>query len=185
MYNSTSFRNVLLTTSILFSLLLIVSCTSSNPVSASPGSLKVSATTHRYYSSTIIDNPRGCPVALWIQTPDSVFVKTIGLWASFDWSIDFLTTWGTVSDGVSGIPDGVTSATRRADGPVTATWDLTGQDKKPVPQGTYEFWIEFSNDSWPSKKSKGTIVIDGTSKTILGDTAGFISDFVGVYTAPK
>jgi hypothetical protein len=128
---------------------------------------------------------------LWIQTPDYDIVRTFALW-SWNFSI-MLADWGTISEPEDSI-DAVTSATLTdTSSVISGVWDLKNYTGKKVPDGTYEFWVEFSEDEYwwqlldtnevyKGKTSWGTITIDGTEKTVSGDTAiPYFGDFTAHY----
>ncbi len=137
--------------------------------------LEITATTKSYGGRFA---PKSCTV-IWIQTPSGEFIRTVGLWARN--YIRHLNTWERISNGDV---DGLSGASRRSHGTINATWDLTGQDDKPVPDGTYEFWIECTEDNGTGRYTSGTIEVNNTSKTVEGATTSVFTKFEAQYIAP-
>jgi len=113
---------------------------------------------------------------IWIQKPDKTFIKTIGKKAQN--YIRYCTLWNSIS---KGDVDGLTGASRSSHGVLTGRWDCTGQDNKPVPNGTYEFWVEMTEANATGKNSFGTITIDGIAKTVKGTETTYLKSFSAVY----
>jgi hypothetical protein len=87
--------------------------------------------------------------AVWIEDADGGFVKT--LYATrftanggYKNRPDSIPVWVERS-GLAGMADvdAITGATPKS-GPLTYTWDLTGADGAPVPDGIYQFFVEGS-----------------------------------------
>jgi len=113
---------------------------------------------------------------MWIQKPDKTFIKTICKKAQN--YIRYCTLWNSIS---KGDVDGLTGASRNSHGVLTGRWDCTGQDNKPVPKGTYEFWVEMTENNATGKNSFGTITIDGIAKTAKGTETTNLKSFSAVY----
>ena len=128
---------------------------------------------------------------IWIQTPDSQFIKTVMVWS--ETGFDFmLRNWRLLS-GItdSGYYDGVTSATRDDHSEdLKASWDCMDTSGTKVPAGTYEYWIEMNehdywwgqvdpNEVYPGKVTKGTIEIDFTNEKL--DTGTAIDNIFDIY----
>ena len=128
---------------------------------------------------------------IWIQTPDSQFIKTLMVWS--ETGFDFmLRNWRLLS-GItdSGYYDGVTSATRDDHSEtLEASWDCTDTNGTKVPAGTYEYWVEMNehdywwgqsdpNEVYPGKVTKGTIEIDFTND--IQDTGTAIANIFDIY----
>jgi hypothetical protein len=120
---------------------------------------------------------------IWIQKPDSTYIKTIYCgFKTFKYSAYFK-TWlkgkgATPAEKLSDL-DAVSAATRKNhDEVINVKWDLTDRNNKPVPNGSYEFWIEMTeNDSSDGHLTHGTIDIDGTSKVTQGTTTSVLQEF--------
>lgn len=116
---------------------------------------------------------------IWIQKSDKTFIKTILKRAAT--YIRYCTLWNSIS---KGDVDGLTGASRNNHtGALTARWDCTGQDGKPVPAGSYEFWVEMTESNATGKNSFGTITIDGSSETVTGTETAYFTGFTAAYKA--
>jgi hypothetical protein len=115
---------------------------------------------------------------MWIQKPDKTFIKTISKKAQN--YIRYCTLWNSIA---KNDVDGLTGASRNNHGELTGKWDCTGQDGKTVTDGTYEFWVEFTENNGTGKNAHGSIVIDGKSKTATVADATNFKKFSAVYTA--
>jgi len=122
-------------------------------------------------------------VCIWIQKPDSTYVRTIDVKLSEPKYASYFKTW-LKAKGVLGKEllvdiDGVTSASCRPDheSKVSATWDLKDRNGNPVPQGTYQFCIEMTEDDFEGSATCGTITIDGTDKIVQGTTTDRFPEF--------
>jgi hypothetical protein len=78
--------------------------------------------------------------AIWISDANARFIKSLTVWGRR--RLPHLETWEGVSGGST--VDAVTSATAGSHGPHMATWNCTGLDEKPVPNGTYHVNAEFT-----------------------------------------
>lgn len=128
--------------------------------------------------------------AVWIQTPEGEMIRTVALWS--DAFCGMLKHWGGVAEDLDSI-DAVTAATIDSNGPIRATWDCKNYKGERVPYGTYEFWVDFSeNEYWwqifdsteqySGYANWGTITIDSMEKKIDGDSSIlFIYDFSAHY----
>ena len=128
---------------------------------------------------------------IWIQTPDSQFIKTLMVWSEtgFDFMLRNWRLLSGISD--SGYYDGITSATRDDhSGTLEASWDCKDTNGTKVPAGTYEYWVEMNehdywwgqidpNEVYPGKVTKGTIEINFTSE--IKDTGTAISNISDIY----
>jgi hypothetical protein len=121
--------------------------------------------------------PENC-VLMWIQKPDSTYIKTIyRAFETIKFCADFKswvnTNGATSPEKVTDLLNGITGATRESHNEtITAIWDCTDRNNKPVPNGTYEFWIGMNEDAYqPAKSTFGTIEIDGTAKKVQGTTS--------------
>jgi hypothetical protein len=104
-------------------------------------------------------------IVLWIENAAGAFIKTFGRWG-YDYGASDLPVWNSRKT-VSTV-DGTTGATPTTYGTVSATWNLTGTNGSRVPNGTYHYCIELSNNHNHPYYVRGTIAIDGTSKTATG-----------------
>jgi hypothetical protein len=105
-------------------------------------------------------------ILIWIQKQDKTFIKTIYRAVTAQY-LQYFTVWKTVSGGLLPALDGLTGASHdNHNDTIVATWDCTNHDKQPVPHGTYEYWIEMSEDNGPGKTAHGTIEIDGVFKKV-------------------
>jgi hypothetical protein len=104
-----------------------------------------------------------------------------------------LKNWGDVCEPDDSI-DAVTSATIvDTNAAIKAVWDLKDYRGVLVPKGTYEFWVDFSEDEywWQILDTAeeylgyanwGTITIDGNEKTAYTDSSiPYIGDFSAHY----
>lgn len=128
---------------------------------------------------------------IWIQTPDSQFIKTVMVWS--ETGFDFmLKNWRILSSiGDTGYYDGVTQATRDDHSEdLKASWDCTDTNGTKVPAGTYEYWVEMNehdywwgqidpNEVYPGKVTKGSIEIDFTNEKL--DTGTAIDNIFDIY----
>lgn len=143
---------------------------------ANAGQVTISVKTNTYGGEY---SPNECPAVMWIQTPQNELIKTIGIWCH-SWWYNRLLTWAPLS---IANPDGLSGATRTSHiEPISSTWNLTDRDNNPMSNGTYQFWVEFTEDYANSKTSFGTIVIDGMAKTVFGDTSTpYFKNFYAVF----
>lgn len=137
-------------------------------------------------ATTSTNNGRYSPrnvITMWIQDSNGGFVKNI--YAECAIRTRYLYTWVSRSGWTTADPwtdiDGWTGATRRSHGTMTATWDLTDQNGQPVPFGTYEFWVEYTEEHAQGPIAHGTIVIGNQDQTETV-TSSYI-DITAVYTA--
>ncbi|MBN1602770.1 MAG: DUF2271 domain-containing protein [Chitinispirillaceae bacterium] len=115
---------------------------------------------------------------IWIQKPDSTYIKTIYCGFLTLKHASYFDNWlkntkGTKPpDKLSDLEvDGVSSATRTShDKVITVNWNLTDRENKPVPEGDYQFWIQMTENDDAGFATFGTITIDGTSKIAKGTT---------------
>lgn len=122
-------------------------------------------------------------VCIWIQKPDSTYIKTIDVKLSEPKYASYFKTW-LKAKGVLGKEllvdiDGVTSASCRPDheSQVTAKWDLKDRNGNLVPEGTYQFCIEMTEDDFEGSATCGTITIDGTGKLVQGTATDRFPEF--------
>lgn len=126
-------------------------------------------------------------VMMWIQKPDKTFIKTI-FQGAYRRS-QYCKTWDEISGNAGLTPsakdfDGLSGATRKNhDDTLTVTWDCTGKDDKPVENGTYEFWVEMTEDHDTSMVNHGTITIGGPSQTVKAQEAEFVPFLEATYTS--
>lgn len=119
--------------------------------------------------------PKNC-VLIWIQKLDSTYIKTIYRGFEEKKYASYFKTWlkakgTTAPDKLAELYDGMTGATLEThDDLITAKWDLTDKNKNPVSQGTYQFWIEMTENDSVGYSTFGTIEIDGKSKVVKGTT---------------
>jgi hypothetical protein len=139
----------------------------------------VSATTKSYGGEWA--DSGNCTI-MWIQKPDKTFIKTIQVGFEITKYAQYFTTW-TASAGGKLLLDGVTGATRdhQHKDTVKGYWDGTGRDNKLVPNGTYQFWIEMTEDDGPGKVTYGSIEIDGKAKKVTGNTSTYFPYFEAMY----
>lgn len=147
--------------------------------------LEIKVTTHSYNGSNSPDNA----AVMWIQTSNDELIKTVKVWSE-TFSV-MLKNWGEIFENEN--IDGITSATRKNHGEILAHWDLKDSKGNLVPHGTYEFWVEYSEDEywWGLFDSNevylgqcalGIIEIDGTYKVEQGDESSpYFSNFTAEY----
>jgi hypothetical protein len=143
---------------------------------AAPAQMAVSCTTNTYEGQLAPE----CPAVIWIQTVAGAFIRTINIWCN-SWWYPQLPVWSAVS---LNDPDGITAATRTAHGPLSAAWDLTGQDDARVADGTYEFWVEYTEDfgiNNTSKTAHGSIAIDNVGKEVEATGSEYIFGLKAIY----
>lgn len=122
-------------------------------------------------------------VFIWIQKPDSTYIKTIYAKLTELKYAAYFKTWlkakGILGKELLADIDGMTGATGRPDheSQITATWDLKDRNGNPVPQGTYQFCIEMTEDDFEGSATCGTITIDGTDKIVQGTTTDRFPEF--------
>ncbi len=152
--------------------------------------LDISVNTHTYDGYRAPNNA----VVLWIKKASGEFIKTLHVWGP---NVNFmLKNWRDASGlGQEGWYDGETSATKKEHNTVKVTWDCKDSTGKAVPDGDYEFWVEFleddyfwqvmnPNEEYLGKVTKGTIKIDNSDKTANGiDTSKYFSNFKADYKA--
>jgi hypothetical protein len=120
--------------------------------------------------------------AVWIQKPGDELVNTVEVW-SYQYNF-CLKNWRTVTGlMLSGEYDGITQATvADHNTPLQVTWNCKDTAGNMVPNGSYEFCVEFAedeyywgaidpNEEYHGKCAKGTIVIDDQAKAAYGDTS--------------
>ncbi len=145
-------------------------------------------------------------VAIWIQTPDTQFIRTVHVWG--DTANPVMKIWRTHSgyldlfwwDLSDPEIDAMSSATfQNHDDPITFEWDFKDTAGNVVPNGTYECWFEFSESDYDwnalipdepyyGKVAKASVTIDfekDTDKKIAnGEGDSEIKNFKVTYT-PK
>ena len=78
-------------------------------------------------------------VALWIEGPGGVFVKTVDRWAGV--RKQHLVAWTTAAGGADA--DAVSGATRANHAtPLTLTWNMMNRQNQLIPDGTYTVRME-------------------------------------------
>jgi hypothetical protein len=83
-------------------------------------------------------------VAVWIADANTNLVKSVMRLGNKRYTK--LHTWNKVRQGNNEV-DGVTGATVAEHQPHTATWNGTGADGKPAPDGAYFFCVEFTENN--------------------------------------
>lgn len=138
-------------------------------------SLKVTVKTATYNG----DYSPANSLMMWIQK-DNQFVKTILKKA--EKRIRYCTKWASIS---KNDVDGLTGATRddHTDS-LVAIWDCTDQNGAAVANGTYQFWVEMTEDNATGKSSYGTVTIDDDGKTVEGQTTKEFPVFKAIYVVP-
>jgi hypothetical protein len=81
--------------------------------------------------------------AIWIETQDGSFVRTLEVWG--DVRREHLIAWRTASN--ENDMDAVTSSTLKTHATHVATWDLTDLDGQPAPSGGYRVRVEFTEEN--------------------------------------
>jgi hypothetical protein len=71
--------------------------------------------------------------AIWITDSSNKFVKTLSVWGTI--RLSNASAWTTASN--SNRTDAVSAATRRSEGPISATWNCTNTSEAAVPDGMY------------------------------------------------
>ncbi|HMA65198.1 MAG: DUF2271 domain-containing protein [Fibrobacterota bacterium] len=154
----------------------LVVCSMNTAVFAQSGSVAVTVTTKTYNGQYA---PRNSAM-MWVQKSDKTFIKTIKKFAAE--RLNYMTTWNSVA---KGDVDGLSGATRsNHNAAITANWDLTGQDGKAVAQGTYEVWVEFTENNGTGKTAKATVEVGATNSTVTVPDATNFTKFTATYTAP-
>jgi len=125
--------------------------------------LNVSCSTSTYNGD---ESPKNIAV-MWITNQDaSVDIRTIGRWANV--RKRWLSTWVSQTDSVL---DGTTGATRNNhNGRISATWNLQNRSNETVPNGTYRYYIEMTEEHCQGALGYGTITIGNHDTTITGLT---------------
>jgi hypothetical protein len=83
---------------------------------------------------------------IWITDSSNKFVKTLSIWGTL--RLSNATAWVQASN--NNRTDAVSAATRRTEGPISATWNCTDTSEATVPDGMYSVNITFTeNDSLP------------------------------------
>jgi hypothetical protein len=110
-----------------------------DPGPGRPCALTFTVTTASYNGSYAPENVG----AIWIADAGDRFVKTLSVWAGK--RRKHLDSWNSVSGGNT--VDAVTAATARDHGARSGTWNCTGLDRRPVPDGTYRVNVEFTESN--------------------------------------
>jgi hypothetical protein len=95
--------------------------------------------------TTISPNGRYSPnhvLAAWVTDAKTNFVKSISKYGNRRQR--YLATWGQVR-GAEAAVDGITGATLKTHEPLTVTWDGCDARKKPLPDGNYLLFVEFTD----------------------------------------
>jgi hypothetical protein len=82
-------------------------------------------------------------LAIWVTDAQTNFVKTLKRQAAS--RIRYLTKWGPISR--SNVVDGITGATLNSHQTHTLTWNLRNTSRALVPDGTYRFYVEFTENN--------------------------------------
>jgi hypothetical protein len=85
--------------------------------------------------------------AIWISDGGGTFVKSLNVWGNK--RRRHLEAWNDASRGNT--VDAVTAATQSNHGTRTGTWNCTGVDRKPVPDGVYRVNVNFTESNDPGK----------------------------------
>jgi hypothetical protein len=136
------------------------------------GTLVINAETITYYG---VYAPANC-TAIWIQKPNGDFIQT--LFIAEQWYGIYLTKWWSISSGDK--TDAVSQASRFTHGAISATWNLVD-----VPFGTYEFWVEYTENNGTGLNTFGTIEINDTGKSINGTSTTYIKNLTALFTPSK
>jgi hypothetical protein len=153
---------------------VVVLFTAGQPVYAGSGdTVKVTVVTKTHNGEYAPKNA----TMIWIQTAENVFVKTI--LKSAQNYIQYCLKWNSIS---AGDVDGLTGASRNDHGgSLTGVWDCTDQNGQPVPDGSYQFWVEMTENNGAGKTTSGIIIIDGASKTVNGKLTPYFPTFNAEY----
>ena len=81
--------------------------------------------------------------AIWVTDAQTNFVKTLKRQAAT--RIRYLNKWGTISQ--SNVVDGITGATLTSHQTHTVSWNVRNVAGNIVPDGTYRFFIEFTESN--------------------------------------
>jgi hypothetical protein len=81
-------------------------------------------------------------LAVWVTDANTNFVKTVCRYASKRQK--YLSTWQGARGSDSAV-DGVSGATRNRHEALAVTWDGCAPDKKPLPDGNYLLFVEFTD----------------------------------------
>lgn len=135
------------------------------------GSLAIDFTTRVFtgpYDTTAI--------AVWIETLDGEFVKTVYARGTYPLYIISLVDWlakrGEI-DSASEV-DGLTGASMSNlmhGTPITTSWDLLDRNNEPVPAGTYRVQIEHTNANAHLIPIDQNVTANGSVDFIIGDDA--------------
>jgi hypothetical protein len=132
-------------------------------------------------------NGTGVKIAavMWITDSANVVQNSFALWDKKDQS--HLKKWVSVRPNTT--IDGTTGATPAAGATLTGTWNCKGATGALVPNGTYKFWIEVCVDGPTPQHAVGSIMCDGSSRTVTSADSGTsaystaITSISAVYTA--
>jgi hypothetical protein len=121
-------------------------------------------------------------VAIWIETADGTFVRTI-----CDWSLtrrNDLTLWQSKAGTAD--TDAVMGATRTSHSdPVTGTWDMAWRDGPAAADGEYVVWFETVDGNDPAASTASVVSANRFSFAFNKDgvaASGLVSDPNGKYT---
>jgi hypothetical protein len=124
---------------------------STTPSGPSMGTLTLELTTESYGGQYAPGNYG----AVWFETADGDFIKTVKRWAGAAHASD-LGAWTEASGGWGGLfggsgnmadmMDAMSSATLRQHESHTVTWDMKDADKMIVPDGDYVAVVEMTED---------------------------------------
>jgi hypothetical protein len=103
--------------------------------------------------------------AIWISDGKGTFIKSLNVWGQR--RRRHLSTWNDASGGST--VDAVTAATASNHGTRMGTWDCTGVDRKPVPDGAYRVNADLTESNSdervmaPLGFTKGAAPVDATA----------------------
>jgi thiamine biosynthesis lipoprotein ApbE len=104
-------------------------------------------------------------VAIWIENEDGKPVRTVTVWGNSPRWLPTMSGWWKVAGGARMNIRAVTRATR-APGKYTVVWDGKGDDKKPLPQGTYTVKVEVHREHGKHVFQEGKIECRGEEATL-------------------
>lgn len=120
-------------------------------------------------------------VAVWIETPNGTFVRTLAQWAAT--RKQYLLAWNTSSKGNN--VDAVTGATFTAHGTRTVSWDLRDANKTMVANGNYVVKMELADRNATSTAQNNEAAFTfavGPTPVNMTTSAGRFNKVMIVYT---
>ncbi len=148
----------------------------------SPGLVSLTTTLSDYTGSTSATTGKNHYTVVWVTKADGTFIKTVWRqgpadFAHKDWT-DHFVAYNTARAG-STLVDGYTSATATTylapNSPITPTWDCKDASGNLMPDGDYQFWIQYGES-----KTVSGVPEQGPATTGLTWTKGPASSTVNL-----